>query len=204
MKIMEKKRTRTKNAIIKAAKYLISKHGFEETSMESIAERAGIAAGTLYNYYGSKSILLLAIFSDMTKQLAPQMPQASACEMTQDSALLDLTAVLQFLSLSTVLFPKAVMRQVFAQLFVLEPKDIADLVSLDMEIIGMLIPILNDMQQAGFLASDVNIEEAAMMLYGSAMLQHQAYITMEDMTTEQLNHAISSQVKMMFFGLLPR
>lgn len=199
---MEKKRIRTQSAILAAAHQLFSEFGYEETSMESIAEHAEIAAGTLYNYYSSKSILLMAIFADMTDKLQEKAPQPSVGVINAEIAVGDLTAVLQFVSLSTVLFPKAIMRQVMAQLFVLNPEDIAELVSLDMQIIGMLIPILDNMRQANLLRADVDIQAAAMLLFGSAMIQHQAYISIVEMTEKQLNDAIAAQVKMMLWGLL--
>ena len=203
-KIMQKKRVRTQNAIIKAATYLFRKYGFEATSMESIAERAEIAAGTLYNYYGSKSILLIAIFGDMTKSLTDNVPKHSVGAMTQDVAVVDLTSILQIITQSTILFPKAIMRQIFAQLFLLDAKDVAELAAMDMQIAAMLMPILGDMQQVGMLAKDTDIEAAAMLLFGSAMMQHQAFISTEEMDEDILNEAIAAQVRMILFGLLRR
>lgn len=204
MKIMEKKRIRTQKNILKSARLLFSQHGFEQTSMESIATRAEVAAGTLYNYYPSKPVLLIAIFADLTEKMQLETPKRSSKIMTQETALQDLTAILQYLSQATILFPKAIMRQIFAYLFVLPTDEIAQLFSLDMKIIELLMPVLADMQTAGFLVKDQDLQEVAVLLYGSAMLQHQIFISMPEMTEAQLNHAISSQVKLMFFGLLPR
>ncbi|MBL1419650.1 MAG: TetR/AcrR family transcriptional regulator [Alphaproteobacteria bacterium] len=203
-KIMQKKRVRTQNAIIKAATYLFRKQGFEGTSMESIAERAEIAAGTLYNYYGSKPILLIAIFGDLTQNLTAIAPKRSEGEMTRDVALADVTSILQIVTRATILFPKAIMRQIFAQLFVLDAHLVAELVAMDMQIVAMLLPILGDMQAAGMLTIDADIEAAALLLFGSAMIQHQTYISLEEMSEEQLNDGIAAQTKMILFGLLRR
>ncbi len=70
--------------------------------MESIAQRAEIATGTLYNYYKSKPSLLIAICADL-------------------------------------------------------------------------------------LDENADIEQLPMLLYGSLMILHQTYITIEDMTEEQLS-----------------
>lgn len=43
-----------------------------------------------------------------------------------------------------------------------------------------------------------------MMLHDSLMIIHQTYISIEDMTQEQLAASISTQVEMQFFDLLPR
>ena len=203
-KIMQKKRVRTQNAIIKAATYLFKKQGFEETSMESIAERAEIATGTLYNYYGSKPILLIAIFGDMTKNLTANAPQRREGVMTREVAVAGVTSILQIVTQATILFPKAIMRQIFAQLFVLEMKQVSELVAMDMQIVAMLMPILSDMQATGLLAKDTDLQQAAMLLFGSAMMQHQAFISMQEMSEMQLNEAIANQTKMILFGLLSR
>lgn len=204
MKIMDKKRIRTKLAILKAARILFEKHGYEDTSMEAIAAKAEIAAGTLYNYYESKPILLIAIYAEMTEQLAAKLPERNQGVLTAETALLDITGALLFATRSSMLFPKAIMRQIMAQLFVLKPQDIAELVSLDMQIVAMLQPILVEMQQKGLLDANIDIQAAAIMLFGGAMIQYQSYISIEEMTEMQLNQAVAAQVRMVFFGLLPR
>src|ERR1700694_3570765 len=47
--------------IIAAARRLFDRKGYADTAMEEIADRAGVAVGTLYNYFPSKDDLLLAI-----------------------------------------------------------------------------------------------------------------------------------------------
>ena len=50
-----------RQAILKAAKSLFAKDGFESTSVQAIAEKAMVSAPTVYTYFGSKSGLLMAI-----------------------------------------------------------------------------------------------------------------------------------------------
>src|SRR6266403_4963773 len=47
--------------IIAAARRLFEGSGYAGTAMEDVAARAGLAVGTLYNYFSSKDDLLLAI-----------------------------------------------------------------------------------------------------------------------------------------------
>jgi AcrR family transcriptional regulator len=55
-------RSRTGEArIVEAAAALFQERGFEETTMQEVAGRAGLAVGTLYNYFRSKSGLGLAL-----------------------------------------------------------------------------------------------------------------------------------------------
>lgn len=47
--------------ILKASRQLFSTKGYEETTIEDIAERADISKATLYNYFPSKDNLLMGI-----------------------------------------------------------------------------------------------------------------------------------------------
>ena len=55
---MERKKEETKLKIITAAMKLFKKYGFDETTMELIANEADIAKGTLYNYFPVKEAIL--------------------------------------------------------------------------------------------------------------------------------------------------
>jgi AcrR family transcriptional regulator len=55
---LERRKARTRAAIIDAATALFHERGFEETSIQQIAERADTGVGTLYGYFGSKDQIL--------------------------------------------------------------------------------------------------------------------------------------------------
>lgn len=55
---LERRKARTRAAILQAASQLFHEHGFEETSIQQIAERADTGVGTLYGYFASKEDLL--------------------------------------------------------------------------------------------------------------------------------------------------
>lgn len=56
-KIIENIEENISNAVIK----LISQHGYNSTNMKMIAKEAGIAVGTLYNYYSDKEELTTTV-----------------------------------------------------------------------------------------------------------------------------------------------
>lgn len=203
-KIMQKKRERTQQSIIKAAAYLFEERGYDETAMEAIAERAEIAAGTLYNYYASKPILLMAIYANMTREIRKNPPKRSQKALSKDTALADIVEILEFVFFSSMVFPKPIMRQIFAQLFVLDAEEIAELMAMDMEMVAMLKPIMTEMQSAGMLSQETDVEAASMLLFGSVMTLYQTYISVEALTEAELKLQIASQAKMILFGLLAR
>ncbi len=54
-----------KNQILDAATIVFAQKGFHATTIRDIATQAGIADGTIYNYFENKSMLLLGIFERM-------------------------------------------------------------------------------------------------------------------------------------------
>lgn len=66
-----------KNQILDAAAVVFAEKGFHPTTIRDIAKQAGIADGTIYNYFDSKPALLLGIFERMRNTIIQEnMPPA--------------------------------------------------------------------------------------------------------------------------------
>lgn len=68
-----------RDAILKATRELISKHGYEGTTVRGVAQHAGVAKGTLYYSFGGKDELIFEAvvdvrddIRDQTLELAPR------------------------------------------------------------------------------------------------------------------------------------
>lgn len=57
--LRERKAARTRHQIVEAALDLFLTRGFDQTTMEDIAERAEIGSSTLYRYFPSKDLVIL-------------------------------------------------------------------------------------------------------------------------------------------------
>jgi len=57
--LRNKQKQKRKEAIIEAAKELIAEKGYRNTNIEEIAEKAEVGPATVYNYFNSKSGLVL-------------------------------------------------------------------------------------------------------------------------------------------------
>ena len=70
--------TARKNQILDAAALVFAEKGFHPTTIRDVAKQAGIADGTIYNYFESKPALLLGIFErmkdDVIQQNMPLVP----------------------------------------------------------------------------------------------------------------------------------
>ena len=64
MRVTEQTKRRTRERIMKAANKLFDGRGFERATTRDIAIEAGIAAGTLFNYFPSKEALAMSILME--------------------------------------------------------------------------------------------------------------------------------------------
>lgn len=72
-------------AIIQATLELVSENGFHGCPMAMVAERAGVAAGTIYRYFENKEVLIGATYTELEERLQGKVLESypekeSACE----------------------------------------------------------------------------------------------------------------------------
>jgi AcrR family transcriptional regulator len=72
------KRERTKAALIRAAAELIGERGYERTSLEAVAERAGMSRGAIYGNFANRDELFLAVAGHFWRPVAPDFPPDSS------------------------------------------------------------------------------------------------------------------------------
>ena len=59
-----------RDEIMKAALELIAEHGFHGAPMAMIAEKAGVAAGTIYRYFESKDVLITELHRELEEKIS--------------------------------------------------------------------------------------------------------------------------------------
>jgi AcrR family transcriptional regulator len=70
-----------KNQILDAAAAVFAEKGFHPTTTKDIAKQAGISEGTIYNYFSSKTALLLGIFERMKESVIRENIPPAPTEM---------------------------------------------------------------------------------------------------------------------------
>ncbi len=68
----------TRERLLRAAQELIEEGGYGAASVVAIAERAGVAAGTLYRHFASKEELFVELFRNVCDREVSAMQQAAA------------------------------------------------------------------------------------------------------------------------------
>jgi AcrR family transcriptional regulator len=72
----ERKKEETKENIIDNAINFFKEKGFQETSMEEIAEKSDVSKGTLYNYFENKESILVGYFQTIIADYGKKMKES--------------------------------------------------------------------------------------------------------------------------------
>ncbi|MEN8136255.1 MAG: TetR/AcrR family transcriptional regulator [Thermodesulfobacteriota bacterium] len=68
MRITKEAKKKTAQKILRAAEKLFTSVGYKDTTTRQIAEQAGIATGTLFNYFPSKETLAMSLLAEEISQ----------------------------------------------------------------------------------------------------------------------------------------
>lgn len=62
-----------REAILRATLELVAAQGFHDAPCSLIAERAGVAAGTIYRYFENKDVLIFALYAELEGRITIQL-----------------------------------------------------------------------------------------------------------------------------------
>ena len=71
--LMRRKDDTMRDTLLNSARDIADTEGIDAVNIRSIAKRAGIASGTVYNYFLSKDEILLALTEEYWKQTLLEM-----------------------------------------------------------------------------------------------------------------------------------
>lgn len=88
------KRDRTRAALLEAARALIREKGYERTTLEEVAQRAGMTTGAIYGNFKNRAELFVALGQTYWAPIAPRIESgASLAEMMHALAEATLAAI---------------------------------------------------------------------------------------------------------------
>jgi AcrR family transcriptional regulator len=197
--LREQKKQQTREAMVLEAGRLFGEQGFQATTMEEIAAAAGVSAGTLYNYFGTKATVVLA---HVGSQVA-EMSEAGAAIL--DNPPSDMLAAVQEVARLYVDQFAGIERELLRELIAdgLAPSSevLPELIRLDYVLLDQLTSLLSRFAESGQLAPEIGADEAAMAVYSIFAIQLIMYISVEDMTVAALRRAVARQIQIAFTGL---
>ncbi len=154
--------------IINAAIEIFSEKGFESTRTREIADKAGIAEGTIFRYFPSKGAILEKMVPLLIKVVLPKIekPVRDILEEKKDSSVDEILSAIILDRLSILhknkLFFKSVLPEV-----VHRPKLLQQLSdSIIPAVKGYVAQLLNAAQQRGEISQQVNADIMFNQLFG--------------------------------------
>lgn len=94
--LRQRKKQKTKEAIYRAAMRLIAKRGYEETTIEQIAEAAEISPSTFFNYFPTKEdVVMHDSYDPMILRMLKERPKDEALSVTFRRVLEGLDAIFE-------------------------------------------------------------------------------------------------------------
>jgi AcrR family transcriptional regulator len=74
----EERKAQSRRRILDSAREVFFRDGFMTANLDEVAERAGVAKGTLYRYFDSKADLYVAVLADNGNGFTEQMREAAS------------------------------------------------------------------------------------------------------------------------------
>lgn len=184
--LREQKKQATRKAIMEVAKVLFLEKGYEATSTELVARRAGIGSGTLFNYFSSKAELLVEVmraeFSGMEERMDVSFEVQETAEATVRNYL---TKRLEgFSLLEKKLFRELIVASLNA--YQSKPEFLQSLMQLDFMFIEELVDLLKEIRRIGKLPDNFEIEIAAELIYSSVMFETLIYLYQEERSLQEV------------------
>lgn len=178
----EREKAERRQAILKAAKEVFFKHGFEHTSMDMIAAESELAKGTLYLYFKSKEELYVSLAEEGLETLDAMTEAALASAKTLEEKLLAYTEAY---------YDFAQAHPAYMQIFMaihtgilndkVEPERLAQLQNAKWKRFTQVEALLKEGIQQGIFRRNLNTREMVLMVWSAisgAMM----------MSSERCNH----------------
>jgi AcrR family transcriptional regulator len=196
----ERKKRQVRRKIFQAAFDLFREKGFDDTTIEEIAERADVGKGTVFNYFPRKTSLLAALAEDWMSLLTEEMgPAESWRGSTRDK----LERVFRFLTDLSVENPDLARLALFESLRHMQaPASIKQERGIR-EFLAITRSVLREGQSSGEVRADLETEYAANMIESAFHRTLMAWLR-EGSSVEELHAEISAKLDIIFNGVAPR
>jgi AcrR family transcriptional regulator len=152
--LRERNRQRTIRRIVEAAIELFCTAGYDQTTMDSIAEKAEVSRATLFNYFSTKRALLIPFANDLyEKNIQPRI----LSYLQEQPATLDVLRLLFMSIYEQVLTLPEMKGGLRAELF--QPQPAMKDISHGNGFFKILVTIVQQGQQRGEVRSDISDDQ---------------------------------------------
>ncbi len=186
--------------IVRAATSLFVRGGYSSTAMEDVAAKAGLAVGTIYNYFSSKPDLLLAIVRRETEEMV-----ASARSVLTSPPAKPIAAIIAMIDIWFEGFmsdDRVLWRELLAAA-IAEPARIGQrLFELDVRLVAVLAELIEKLKTRRAIASGIDAMRAATVVYAIALTWINAWMLNEAVTPAMAREEIHRGIEIACNGII--
>ena len=199
--LRDRKKREQRHRIILAATGLFAEKGLDDTTMDDIASASDVSVATVYNYFGSKSALLLAGVNEDTDLMVAagaavlESPGPHVVPAAQRLARIYID---EFSS-----WDKRLLREVLSAAYQRRGGSelTEELAQMDERLIEQMMALLSHFHQQGQLADGVEVYQATLLVFAAFVLQLFMYMSLEEFTAKDLYEQVDQQIALAFAGI---
>jgi AcrR family transcriptional regulator len=196
----ELKKQQTFDTIVSAAGRSFQSAGYHASTVEVIAVDAGVSTGTVYNYFGTKSAILLAVVTRDTEHAL--VDAGDAIDLSSgDPVEVLMPLIMVYVDAMTVLGRDVLKELLRAGFDPAESALVADLVSLDERSIAQIGEAFAMLQTHGLASDKVDAGSAAMLIYSFVAVAILMFVSVPASTVQDVETVIRDQLMLVFRGV---
>jgi AcrR family transcriptional regulator len=193
--LRERQKAGRERRIVEAAAHLFRNASYDAVKIETIAERAEVSAGTIYNYYKNKGDLLVAIVSLEVHEVL-NAGEAVVADPPEDveKAVGRLFAI--YLEHSRVYLSKAMWRDAMA-VSTQQPDSPSGRLyaELDTRLAEQVCALIRKLQERGAVRTEIDSIAVGQMLFNNMNMMFTIYVKSEAMSVRKLLSIIARQAR---------
>jgi AcrR family transcriptional regulator len=198
--LRERQKEQRQQQILAAAGKLFTEVGYDETTMEQIAEEAILSVPTVYSYFPSKSDLLFALFEIDDSLIEPVIENLLA-KLPKDPrdaiAAVELAVIREGYDISK----KRVWREISAAALRAPDARRVDFVALQNSRVEWIARAFQVLKDRGQVREGLDCDAAARTVYSIGRNSFRMYITNDGMDIKELELQIRTSVALLFEGV---
>lgn len=198
-RISKDEQARIRLLILHVATEKFNTVGFENVSTKEIAKEVGIAEGTLFNYFDSKTHLFLEVFSEQFSLENERTSLRVDVEVNLVDIIMDhITSMMRMmLRLSKPILAELMLASV--RMAKKHPKQFRRFVELDFKYMAEMEQFIVELQRHHLLC-EVDAKMLSEMIYGIIMYEFVIYLYDKEISKEQMKEKIRSKLHLLLKG----
>ena len=193
--LREKKKKEAYEKILEAGKTIFATQGYDKTTMEQLAEKAGIGVGTIYNYFKTKADVFLSIMeADMDMNDITFHPDMTSMETGVREVVWQFIG--RYLKRINRIHKRFLNEILFAVMSSMKSDShfLHKIASMDYRYIARLGELMDTLKAKGLLQPSFDSESAAMVIYSIILTQTMIYAMSKDISYGQFESAVKTQI----------